>query len=80
MILPELDKIQSKSLAEKLCQVIGKTKVPRKKYAPNVRLTVSLGISTFPDDGQSEEELIKKADEALYQAKDLGRNAVCISA
>ena len=80
MILPELDKLQSKSLAEKLCQVIGKTKVPRKKYAPNVNLTVSLGISTYPDDGHSEEELIKKADEALYQAKDLGRNAVCISA
>ncbi len=80
MILPELDKMQSKLLAEKLCQVIGKTKVPRKKHAPNVKLTVSLGISTFPYDGRSEEELIKKADEALYQAKDLGRNAVCISA
>ena len=80
MILPELDKIQSKSLAEKLCQVIGKTKIPRKKYAPNINLTVSLGISTYPDDGHSEDELIKKADEALYQAKDMGRNAVCISA
>lgn len=80
MILPELDKHQSKSLAEKLCMVIGKTKVPRKKSTPKVNLTVSLGISTFPDDGRSEDELLKKADEALYQAKDLGRNAVCISA
>ncbi|MCK4561130.1 MAG: diguanylate cyclase [Calditrichia bacterium] len=80
MILPELDKHQSKSLAEKLCMVIGKTKVPRKKSTPKVNLTVSLGISTFPDDGRSEDDLLKKADEALYQAKDLGRNAVCISA
>ncbi len=80
MILPELDKHQSKSLAEKLCMVIGKTKVPRKKSALKVNLTVSLGISTFPDDGRSEDQLLKKADEALYQAKDLGRNAVCISA
>jgi diguanylate cyclase (GGDEF)-like protein len=80
MILPELDKHQSKSLAEKLCMVIGKTKIPRKKATPKVNLTVSLGISTFPDDGRSEDELLKKADEALYQAKDLGRNAVCISA
>jgi len=80
MILPELDKHQSKSLAEKLCTVIGKTKVPRKKSTRKTNLTVSLGISTFPEDGGSEDELLKKADEALYQAKDLGRNAVCISA
>ncbi len=80
MILPELDKHQSKSLAEKLCMVIGKTRVPRKKATLKVNLTVSLGISTFPDDGRSEDQLLKKADEALYQAKDLGRNAVCISA
>lgn len=80
MILPELDKHQSKSLAEKLCMVIGKTKIPRKISTRKVNLTVSLGISTFPDDGRSEDELLKKADEALYQAKDLGRNAVCISA
>ncbi len=80
MILPELDKHQSKSLAEKLCMVIGKTKIPRKISTRKVNLTVSLGISTFPDDGRSEDDLLKKADEALYQAKDLGRNAVCISA
>jgi diguanylate cyclase (GGDEF)-like protein len=80
MIIPELDKQQSKSLAEKLCMVIGKTKVPRKKTARKVSLTVSLGISTYPEDGRTEDELLKKADEALYHAKDLGRNAVCISA
>ena len=80
MILPELDKHQSKSLAEKLCMVIGKTKVPRKRATRKVNLTVSLGISTFPEDGLTEDELLKKADEALYQAKDIGRNAVCISA
>ncbi len=80
MILPELDKHQSKSLAEKLCMVIGKTKVPRKKTSRKINLTVSLGISTFPEDGRTEDELLKKADEALYKAKDLGRNAVCITA
>jgi diguanylate cyclase (GGDEF)-like protein len=80
MILPELDKHQSKSLAEKLCMVIGKTKVPRKKSSRKVNLTVSLGISTFPEDGRNEDDLLKKADEALYNAKDLGRNSVCISA
>ena len=80
MILPELDKNQSKALAEKLCAVIRETKVPKKKTAIKVKLTVSLGISTFPDDGNTEDTLLKKADEALYRAKDLGRDIVCISA
>jgi diguanylate cyclase (GGDEF)-like protein len=80
MILPELDKNQSKALAEKLCAVIRETKVPKKRTAIKVNLTVSLGISTFPDDGNTEDELLKKADEALYKAKDLGRDIVCISA
>jgi diguanylate cyclase (GGDEF)-like protein len=80
MILPELDAMQSKSLAEKLCNVIGNTSVPKKKGAPKITLTISLGISIFPKDGHSEDELVRKADDALYKAKDLGRNAVCISA
>jgi diguanylate cyclase (GGDEF)-like protein len=80
MILPELDKEQAKALAEKLCDVIKKTKVPKKKPGRQINLTVSLGISTFPLDGRSEEQLLRKADEALYRAKNQGRNAVCISA
>ncbi len=80
MILPELDKTQAKALAEKLCDVIKVTSVPKKRTSRRVNLTVSLGISTFPTDGHNEEELLRKADEALYRAKDLGRNAVCISA
>lgn len=39
-----------------------------------VRLTVSIGISHFPRDGRTAEEIVAKADQALYQAKALGRN------
>ncbi len=38
-------------------------------------LTASLGISIFPDDGDSPDVLIKNADMALYRAKDQGRNS-----
>lgn len=40
-------------------------------------VTVSIGVSSFPADAQSEVELIRIADQRLYQAKHLGRNRVC---
>ena len=39
-----------------------------------IRVTVSVGLSTFPDDGDALEDLIRKADAALYEAKKNGRN------
>ncbi|BAN47446.1 bifunctional diguanylate cyclase/phosphodiesterase [Metapseudomonas resinovorans] len=40
----------------------------------NVTMTTSIGISLYPDDGETCEELLKHADLALYQAKGSGRN------
>lgn len=43
-----------------------------------INITVSIGASQFSDDIQSKEELIKKADNALYKAKNMGRNKTVI--
>lgn len=40
------------------------------------QITVSMGIASFPDNGTTAESLLKMADEALYQAKENGRNQV----
>jgi diguanylate cyclase (GGDEF)-like protein len=40
-------------------------------------VTVSIGVSSYPDDAILEEDLIKAADERLYKAKAGGRNRVC---
>jgi diguanylate cyclase (GGDEF)-like protein len=40
----------------------------------DVSVTASIGISVYPQDGESAEVLLKNADSAMYQAKDSGRN------
>ena len=56
------------------------TKIITALTAPHVadqhelRVTASIGLSTYPDDGQDAESLMKNADMAMYQAKGKGRN------
>ncbi len=42
------------------------------------RVTISIGVAMFPKDAQNAKELIHKADQALYRAKEEGRNKVCM--
>ncbi|MBI3447751.1 MAG: diguanylate cyclase [Acidobacteria bacterium] len=48
--------------------------------ATPLRVTISVGISTYPDETiASADELMRRADTALYQAKEAGRNMVCVA-
>jgi diguanylate cyclase (GGDEF)-like protein len=51
---------------------------PFEEFQPAGNLTVSMGISGFPEDADSAEELIDRADRALYRAKLTGRNRICL--
>jgi len=44
----------------------------------NLPVSVSLGLASYPEDAQGMEDLIKKADSALYQAKSLGKDRICL--
>ena len=45
--------------------------------AGKLKITVSVGVSSFPENGRSQEELVSVADQALYRAKGSGKNLVC---
>lgn len=45
----------------------------------SIRVTISIGVSTAPGDGDSIKDLVAAADRALYEAKETGRNRVCIA-
>jgi diguanylate cyclase (GGDEF)-like protein len=42
---------------------------------PRGQVTASIGISIFPDDGREIDDLVKAADNAMYEAKQAGKNA-----
>lgn len=45
----------------------------------SLNLTISIGLASYPKHAVEEYELVNKADMALYQAKELGRNQVCLA-
>lgn len=53
------------------------TVIRQGKPASKHKVTMSIGISTFPDDSADPIELVEMADSALYRAKREGRNRVC---
>ncbi|AZF41496.1 Sensory box/GGDEF family protein [Pseudomonas sp. R1-43-08] len=64
---------EARHLAQRIMQ---KMKEPIELAGRRMVMTTSIGISLFPDDGQTCEELLKTADLALYQSKDAGRNSL----
>ena len=50
-----------------------------KNKAENVYITVSCGIASYPRDAKNAVELFRVADSAMFRAKKLGKNRVCLS-
>ncbi|MFA5062774.1 MAG: GGDEF domain-containing protein [Candidatus Omnitrophota bacterium] len=74
VILVETDKEQACFAGERLRRAVESKNI--KVYDEELRVTVSVGIATFPSDGMSHEAIIEAADKAMYQAKEAGRNRV----
>jgi diguanylate cyclase (GGDEF)-like protein len=76
VILSETDQNTAFSIAEAIRTNIAKKSIEFVKGKPH-RLSASLGVSTYPNQGiETEKDLLAKADKALYEAKQRGRNKV----
>jgi diguanylate cyclase (GGDEF)-like protein len=78
LIIPEVHKQEAYSMAERIRQVIQDQPFPHEKDQPGKKLTISGGVANLPEDALDSDELIDKADRALYRAKQTGRNRICI--
>ena len=78
VLLPRHARAEAKDVAEKIRRLI-EQQVHAGTRKPERTVTVSVGIAAFPDDAQKELELLRMADQRLYQAKHDGRNRVCAS-
>jgi diguanylate cyclase (GGDEF)-like protein len=76
LVLPATSLEGATQFAEKLRQIVA-----RKAFivdGQELRFTISLGIASYPAHGEASNEIINKADDALYISKRLGRNRATV--
>lgn len=74
LILPQTGKQGAAKAAERLRARVEET-VYQTEKGP-LRVTLSVGVATFPEDAREKDALVRLCDEALYRAKEAGRNRV----
>ncbi|MDD4879849.1 MAG: sensor domain-containing diguanylate cyclase [Candidatus Omnitrophica bacterium] len=70
--LPDTDKNSALNVADRIRMSVEKHKF--RAYDETILMTISIGVATFPENGEDVVTLIDRADQALYKAKEEGRN------
>lgn len=76
IVLPEFHTIRDVERCGE--QIIRSAGQPIEIDGRKINLTLSVGVSVFPEDGRTAEELLRNADAAMYNVKDSGRNRLCV--
>jgi diguanylate cyclase (GGDEF)-like protein len=74
VMLPETTKEGASVVGERLRNAVETANISA--YDEKMNARISIGITTFPDDADEISQLIDKADQMLYKAKETGRNRV----
>lgn len=74
VLLPDTGKEQALIIAEKIRKQVEALLFDD----PDIRITISIGIAVFPRHGSTEKDLLSKVDQALYAAKNRGRNQTVV--
>lgn len=70
VILPITKKEEALILAERIRKAV--------ETSPSLKnITISIGVASYPEDGQKKEDILARADKTLYEAKRSGKNKIC---
>jgi diguanylate cyclase (GGDEF)-like protein len=78
VIMPQTEKDEAYFVAERIRSSVAQKMEKTWQSYPKDRITVSVGVSSFPADGDNMKELIIYADKALYSAKMRGKNSTVV--
>ena len=78
IILPRTGKPDAARLAERIRSRIESSPFPHREVQPGGRLTCSFGLAAFPEHGATASTVLERSDQALYAAKQGGRNQVVV--
>jgi diguanylate cyclase (GGDEF)-like protein len=78
LVLQEADAALALDRAEEIRRAAGTIDVRVRRQAVGA-ISVSIGIASYPQHGDTPDQLLKRADRALYTAKNQGRNRVCVA-
>ena len=78
VVLPDTDSEGALAVAERIRASL-KSHVFLTDYGLEGRLSASFGVSLYPDQGQSPQDLMQKADQAMYSVKEQGKDAICLA-
>jgi diguanylate cyclase (GGDEF)-like protein len=79
IVMPETDRRKARAISERFRRRIESHKFENAHRQPNKKLTISIGLASYPENAGTAFEVIEQADKALYEAKQTGRNTVCVS-
>lgn len=74
VVMPNIDLVTAYERAENLRQSLTLLRVPYKHHSLSV--TISMGIACYPENGQTREAILRAADQAMYAAKQAGRDHI----
>ena len=76
IVMPEFHSIQEVERCAE--QILRNASQPIEINGRFVDMTLSVGVSVFPENGRTAEDLLRNADAAMYAVKDSGRNSFCV--